>query len=383
MNTYVNIKQLNEVVEKTAQAIEEGKREIFDISEKASSDCRTIEQELAHISEKAKAVIAEVDDLEIKEKMSRVRLLTVSKNFNDFTENDIKKAYDSAKNLQVSLSLKRQEEKDLFKERTRLEIRLKDSHEVMKKAESLASKVSMAISLLRAGFSEQMGDIKQKQDMGLRIIEAQEAERRRVSRDIHDGPAQVMANVVLKAEYCEKIIDEDIAGTKVELQSLKGTVRDSLRDIRKIIYDLLPMSLADLGLIPTIEKLIRDFEKETGINVEFKSEQLNKDTIKSLIELTLFRIVQEALNNIRKHACANKVGVAIAIRDDEAELHITDNGKGFDTSVLSENQEEDRGYGIYSMQERVDLLSGTLVIDTALGKGTAIHVIIPLSEEEA
>lgn len=383
MNTYVNIKQLNEVVEKTAQAIEDGKREIFDISEKASSDCLTIEQELAQISERAKVVIAEVDDLEIKEKMSRVRLLNVSKNFNDFTENDIKKAYDTAKNLQVSLSLKRQEEKDLFKERTRLEIRLKDSHEVLKKAESLTSKVSMAISLLRAGFSEHMGDIKQKQDMGLRIIEAQEAERRRVSRDIHDGPAQVMANVVLKAEYCEKIIDEDITGTKVELQSLKETVRDSLRDIRKIIYDLLPMSLADLGLIPTIDKLIRDFEKETGIGVEFKSEQQNLDILKPLIELTVFRIVQESLNNIRKHACADKVSVSIVLRKEEAELHIRDDGKGFDTAVLSTNQEQDRGYGIYSMQERVDLLRGTLVIDTAKGKGTAIHVIIPLSEEEA
>lgn len=227
MSPYANIKQLNEVVEKTALAIEEGKREIFDISEKAEADCRTVEAELVEIGAKARLVIKEVDELELKEKLSRVKLSNVSRNFNDFTEADIRKAYDAAKDLQVLLSLKRQEEKDLFKERTRLEMRLKDAREVLKKAESLTSKVTMAISLLRTGFTEQMEDLKQKQDMGLRIIEAQEAERKRVSRDIHDGPAQVMANVVLKAEYCERIIDEDIEGTKQELQGLKETVRES------------------------------------------------------------------------------------------------------------------------------------------------------------
>ncbi len=382
VNTYVNIKQLNEVVEKTAQAIEDGKREIFDISEKAASDCKSLEQELSDISIQAQLVIKAVDDLELKEKLSRIRLLNVSKNFNDFSEADIKKAYDYAKDLQVKLSLKRQEEKDLFKERTRLEIRLKDSIEVMKKAESLTAKVSMAINLLRTGFTEQFEDMKQKQDMGLRIIEAQEAERKRVSRDIHDGPAQVMANVVLKAEYCEKIIDDDVAGTKLELQGLKETVRESLRDIRKIIYDLLPMSLADLGLAPTLEKLIRDFEKETGIRVGFKSEQVRIKPMKQLIEVTLFRIVQESLTNIRKHSRADQAQIRISLRNEEIELHITDNGTGFDTSVLTENQDPDRGYGLYSMRERVDLLKGNLVLDSALGKGTTIHVSIPQSDEE-
>ncbi len=383
MNTYVNIRQLNEVVEKTAQAIEEGKREIFDISEKAASDCKALEQELAEVTVRAQQVIKEVDELEIKEKMSRVRLLNVSKNFKDFTEADIKKAYDYAKDLQVKLSLKRQEEKDLFKERTRLEIRLKDSFDVLRKAESLTSKVSMAINLLRTGFTEQMEDLKQKQDMGLRIIEAQEAERRRVSRDIHDGPAQVMANVVMKAEFCEKIIDENVPETKLELQNLKETVRESLRDIRKIIYDLLPMSLADLGLVPTLEKLVRDFEDETGIHVVFIADQQSTHLMKQLIEVTLFRVVQEGLSNIRKHAGATQVQISISLRADESELLIKDNGIGFDPATLAGVRDTDRGYGLYSMRERVDLLKGTMVLNTAPSKGTEIHVIIPLSDEEA
>lgn len=382
MNTHVNIRQLNDVVEKTALAIEEGKREIFDISEKASSDCKSIEEELRQIAARVKLVIKDVDELEIKEKISRTKLVNVSRNFKDFSEMDIKKAYDLARDLQVDLSLKRQEEKALLQERTRLEIRLKDSREVLRRAESLTSKVTMAINLLKTGFTEQIEDLKQKQDMGLRIIEAQEAERRRVSRDIHDGPAQVMANVVLKAEYCEKIIDVDVNGTKAELAGLKDTVRESLRDIRKIIYDLLPMSLADLGLVPTMEKLMRDFESDCGICVLFSSDIRTQHPVKQLIELTLFRILQEALTNVRKHANANQVIISLSIRDEEAELRIADNGTGFETAMLEGMKNPDQGYGLYSMKERVDLLRGTMVLDTGLGQGTAIHVIIPLSDEE-
>lgn len=382
MSPYANIRQLNEVVEKTALAIEEGKREIFDISEKADADCRSLEQELIEVGNRARVVIREVDELELKEKLSRVKLSNVSRNFNDFSEEDIRKAYDAAKDLQIKLSLKRQEEKDLFKERTRLEMRLKDAREVLRKAESLTSKVTMAISLLRTGFTEQMEDLRQKQDMGLRIIEAQEAERRRVSREIHDGPAQVMANVVLKAEYCERIIDENVEGTKQELQGLKETVRESLRDIRKIIYDLLPMSLADLGLVPTLEKLVRDYETDTGIRVEFRADrEPDVPAVKPLIELTMFRVVQEALTNIRKHAQASQAKVQLTLRPQEAELHITDNGIGFDPDSRKCTGGTDSGYGLYSMRERIDLLRGTQVIDTGIGKGTAIHVIIPLSEE--
>jgi len=383
MNTYVNLSQLNEVVEKTAQAMEEGKNEIFDISEKARVDCKTLEQELVEISRKIQVVIDLVDELEIKEKASRVKLVNVSRNFNDYTEDDIKKAYDVARDLQVQLSLKRQEEKELFKERSRLEIRLKDSIVVLRKAESLTSKVGMALDLLRSSFSDKIDDLRHKQDMGLRIIEAQEAERKRVSRDIHDGPAQAMANVVLKAEYCERIIDTNPEEVRTELVTLKEVVRDSLRNIRKIIYDLMPMSLADLGLVPTLEKLVRDIETETATAIEFKFEQKGNSAINQMIELTVFRIVQEGLTNVRKHARAKSVRIHLLYTDTEVELRFEDDGVGFEPAKIRDNRNSEGGYGLYSMQERVDLLKGSIVLDSTPNKGTRIHVIIPLVDEEA
>lgn len=381
LSTFVNIKQLNEVVNKTVQAIEDGKNEIFEISEKARNDVSSIEEELLEIKERLKVIIAEVDQFEIKEKASRKKLLDVSKNFNTYSEADIKKAYDTAKDLQIYLSLKRQEEKELFKERTKLEIRLKDSWDVMKNAEKLTSKVGMALNLLKSGLSDQIDDMLAKQDMGLKIIKAQEAERKRVSREIHDGPAQTMANIVIKSDYIERIIDHDLTEAKNEIKSLKEVVRDSLKNIRKIIYDLMPMSLTDLGLVPTIQRMVTDIEADIGCSAELVvNGEIKK--LAPLVELTVFRIIQESMNNVRKHSKAGKVNVTIDIFNDKIALSVKDDGVGFNDEILMNNLSDESGYGLYSMRERADLLSGEFHLKTNIGQGTLISAVIPILEGE-
>lgn len=381
LSTFVNIKQLNVVVDKTVQAIEDGKNEIFEISERARSDVRSIEEELAAIQERLKVIIADVDTLEIKEKTSRKKLLDVSKHFDTYKETDIKRAYDTAKDLQIQLSLKRQEEKELFKERTRLEIRLKDSWDVLKSAEKLTSKVGMAMELLKSGISGQIEDMIMKQDMGLRIIKAQEAERKRVSREIHDGPAQTMANIVIKSDYIERIIDHDKDEAKNEIHSLKEVVRESLKNIRKIIYDLMPMSLSDLGLVPTVQRLVNDLEQDSGVKTRFEVNEAG-DKRSPLVDLTVFRIIQESLTNIRKHADAKSVHIELDIDDEKIEISVKDDGIGFDIDEVAANEDDESGYGLYSMRERVDLLKGEFLLDTGIGAGTKIKAIIPLLEGE-
>ncbi|WIF94844.1 sensor histidine kinase [Caminicella sporogenes] len=384
MAKYVDIKALNEVVKKTIGAIESGKKEIFEIAEKARNDCREIEEELMQLNEKLKSVIYEVDKLTILEKNSRRKLLTVSRNFDKYSEEDIKKAYEMAKDLQVNLSLKRHEEQELVKQRTSLELRLKKTKEVVEKAEALASKVGVALGYLSGDLQdvfEQLEDIQQRQLMGIKIIKAQERERQRVSREIHDGPAQIMANVVLKAELCERLIDIDILKAKQQLNLLKSIVRDSLKDIRRIIYDLMPMSLDDLGLIPTIQRLILNFERESGINVDFSFDE--KGEIKeNIIQLTIFRIIQEALNNIKKHSKASNVIIKLDIGLENIYIKIIDNGIGFDVNDKVDSINNQNGFGLYSIKERVDLLRGKIEIDSKLGRGTKISVIIPICEEE-
>ncbi len=380
----VEVKILNEVIEKTIQAIESGKKEIFEISEKARSECREVENELNELKAKVSEIIKEVDKLEILEKNSRKRLIIVSRNFNKFTEENIKEAYEVANDLQVRLTLRRHEEKELIKQRKKLEMRLKGSKDVVEKAESLTSKVGAALGYLSGnlqGVFEQLEDIQQRQYMGIKIINAQEVERQRVSKEIHDGPAQTMANVVLKAELCDRLIDIDKVKAKQELKLLKEIVRNSLKDIRKIIYDLMPMSLDDLGLVPTIQRLVLNFENDTGGAVNFVVNE--SSTISdSIILLTIFRITQEALNNVKKHAKAKRVSIRLDIGSQKIYLSIIDDGIGFNVEEKVNSIDDKNGFGLYSIKERVDLLRGKIDIESEKGRGTKIKVAIPLWDEE-
>lgn len=375
----MKIQRLNEIIKNTVDVIEKSKKEIFDIAENARAECRHIEDELYLVRNKTLEIIRQVDELKLQEIESRQRLMTVSKNIKDFNEEDIRIAYDRAKDLQIQFVIKQNEEQQLIHRRNDLERRLKLSKETTVKAESLVSKVGVAMGYLSGGLmdlSEQLDDIREKQTLGIKIIKAQEEERKRVAREIHDGPAQLLANLVIKTELCEKLVDRNPDQVKVELNSLKELARISLKDVRKIIYDLRPMSLDDLGLIPTVQRFISNYMDETEQNVEL---HVFGDSVAlaPIVELASFRIIQEALNNVKKHADASNVHVKLEYTKKSIKLVVSDNGKGFD-KVNVKTQDIDGGYGLLSMKERVDLLSGSLDVVSTPGKGTKIFASIPL-----
>ncbi len=380
----LNIKKMNDIINNTIQTIEKGKEEIFEIAESARNECRNIEKDLINIKIKASKIIDEVDQLELQVKKSRLKLMFVSKNFNKNNEEEIKAAYEEAKEYQVSITLKKQEEKDLIKQRSDLERRLKNAYEVVKKAENLVSQVGVAMGYLSGNLKDvfnHLEDIQQKQVLGIRVIKAQEEERQRVAREIHDGPAQSMANVVIKTEICEKLMDRDMEKTRYELIQLKTLVKDCLKDVRKIIYDLRPMSLDDLGLIPTIQQFIFNFEQETYINIDFSVNAENEE-MHSIIKLTIFRIIQEALNNIKKYSKAKNTTIRLEKMEKSINLLIVDDGIGFDVDANIDSNKEEGGFGLLIMSERVHLLKGKIDIKSNIGSGTRINIKIPLKDEE-
>lgn len=375
----MKIDRLNQIIKNTIDVIEKSKNEIFDIAEGARKECKLLEDELSHIRVQTLEIIRYVDELKLQEKESRNRLMIVSRNIKEYTEEDIRKAYERARDLQIKVVIKQAEEQQLIQRRNDLERRLKLSKETTNKAESLVSKVGVAMGYLSGGLadlSEQLDDIREKQTLGIKIIRAQEEERKRVAREIHDGPAQLMANLFIKTELCEKLIDKNPSQVKTELNSLKELARSSLKDVRKIIYDLRPMSLDDLGLVPTLQRFIENFKEETGQHVEFIVFG-EVASLSSIVELAAFRIIQEALNNIRKHAKAQHVLVKLEFVEDYVRLVVSDDGIGFDKNNVK-SQDNDGGYGLLSIKERVELLSGKLEVISSPGKGTKIFASIPL-----
>jgi two-component system sensor histidine kinase DegS len=378
------IDRLNEIIKSTVEIIEKSRSEIFSIAESSRNECQLVEEELEKIRVITADLINHVDNLVKIDKECRYQLMIVSKNIKDYKEEDIKRAYDKAKDLQVELMTKKAEEQLLIQRRSELERRLKIARDTANKAESLVSKVGVAMGYLNGELQDisiQLKDIKQKQYLGIKIIKAQEDERKRVAREIHDGPAQLIANLVIKTELCEKLIDIDKKKAKEELGSLKGFLRSSLSDVRKIIYDLRPMSLDDLGLVPTLQRYISNYIEENNILVDFQVLGEPK-ALKPVVELAAFRIIQEALTNIKRHSGAENAGIRVEFTNDQINLLVSDDGKGFDKSNLWKSKEEDSGYGLLNMKERVELLNGKFDIKTAHGKGTRIFASLFLDINE-
>lgn len=381
----IDVVRLDKIIKKAIEAINSSKTEIYEIADNARRDCKRLEAELKELQENVKVLISAVETIEEDLKESKRRLLLVNKNYSSYTQEDLKEAYEKADTLRVQLAVKREQEQQCIRRRNELEIRIKDSYKTIQKAESLITHVGAALGYLTGDLLEisvQLEDIQQRQLLGLKIIKAQEDERQRVARDIHDGPAQLMSNVVLKAEICERMIDVDLEKAKEELRNLKKIVRESLQDVRKIIYNLRPMSLDDLGLIPTLQRYLLTFQEDSGISVSFRTRGTCED-MKSVVSLTVFRIVQEAVNNIIKHADSKNVTIALETCEKDLRLVVHDDGKGFDIAKLKVRSDDmNSGFGLYSMQERVELLGGTFDISSEPGKGTRLNISIPFVQEE-
>jgi two-component system sensor histidine kinase DegS len=223
---------------------------------------------------------------------------------------------------------------------------------------------------------------KNRQLLGLKIILAQEEERRRIAREMHDGPAQTMANLALRAEIAERMLDRgEFESVKEELTDLKHLIRNGLEEVRKIIFNLRPMTLDDLGLIPTLRKYAQDFEERTKIRVRFDVKGTQK-RLPSEMEVAIFRLVQESLSNVMKHAQASFVAVEITYQRDKLKVVVHDNGVGFSVEKLEAGMAQEQShFGIIGMRERVELLEGRMDIESGKRTGTKITLLIPISSE--
>ena len=375
-------KRLDEVISNTVKAVEQGREQINSIADDARLQREELKIRTAQLKEQVLAVITEVDRLEKEEKLSRLHLVEVSRNFNRYTEEDIKHAYEAAQAIQVRLGLLREREAQLRRQRDEMDLMLRRMGATVEKAEKLVSQVGLALTLLSGslqGVSDRLEEIQLRQQLSLRVLKAQEEERLRVAREIHDGPAQSMANVVLRAEICEKLIDLYPEKVKEELRSLKDMVRESLQEVRKIIFDLRPMVLDDLGLVPTLQRFIAEQQKRTATSIELVVLSGAERRLPGVFEVAAFRVVQEALNNVCKHAKARHALVRLEVLSGKINLSVADDGCGFETTALLRDTGREC-YGLLGMRERVELLQGELKISSVPGKGTEINVYIPVGE---
>ena len=220
-------------------------------------------------------------------------------------------------------------------------------------------------------------------EVAQRVLESLELERERLYRDVHDGPAQVLANAIFEVEYLERIADRAPAEVRnvlrAELTSLKTQFRSSLDSVRAMIFDLRPPELTEVALAEAMRNYASEWEARCGIKV-LSTLDTSETELQQEHELAVYRVLQEALQNVHKHANATTVGVVWQRAATSWTLHITDDGIGFD---LVKAARREKSVGLLSMRERAELIGGSLQVQSMPGKGTAVTLLLPARPSEA
>jgi signal transduction histidine kinase len=228
-------------------------------------------------------------------------------------------------------------------------------------AEQFGARAAIAVDLSR----------RVARDSLRRVVSGQEIERQRLARELHDETGQALTSILLGLKAVEEAPSPEEMRSAVA--SLRELVVATLQDVRRLAVELRPKALDDFGLVPALERLVNLFSESTGIAVELEA-TLGDRRLPAEVETTLYRIVQEALTNIVKHAHARKVSILLVRRADNATVVIEDDGEGFDPEQTRED-----GLGLLGMRERVSLLDGRLTVESSAGAGTTLAVEVPVS----
>lgn len=309
-----------------------------------------INTDIVNIDEMIKQVSKEVDNA--------FEIFSPRQKKNDFAKQEIDKLLSNKQELKDSLS-------QLTEQANELDNDINNIKEVL--GEPTEDEVNLPLNEEDTSYEDRM--------CGIKILEQQENERSRIARDLHDSVVQILTNVIHKCEMCSKIIDVDAIRAKLELEIMSKNLRDSINEIRNIIYDLRPMSFDDLGLNTTLESLVNDIKSRTNMEVGLIIEG-ERSELSSIVKLTIFRIVQECTNNSLKHSKGKKLDVLLKYQENNIYVKVSDDGVGMSCDNVDNSKLT--GFGLDMMKERVELLNGTINICTGEENGTTIEVNIPV-----
>lgn len=307
-------------------------------------------------------------ELQIKENKAFIKLLKEENdsNYESFSPRDINpKGREQIQHLE--------EQQELLQEQ--LDTKKKEYASCIAKLNELNEVIAELEQKINDSDSDISDDI-----FRLKLLETQENERQRISRELHDSTVQNLTSLVHKTELCSKLIDMDKVRCKLELNIMSKTLRDIINDTRNMIYNLRPMSFDDIGLEVTIKRALEKLEssetKKINFSVVGESYKINP-----VIGITLLRIIQEACSNAICHADCSIIKVVLNYQPGTMILSIEDDGKGFAYEETECNCKADNsGFGLSMMKERVYLLSGKIDIHSKINAGTKIQVEVPIAE---
>jgi two-component system sensor histidine kinase DegS len=261
--------------------------------------------------------------------------------------------------------------------------KFKDQYEYMQTEQSMLSQI--LTKLQGAGEIEAVEEDEPEGKVNVnvvRIIQAQEEERQRLSRQMHDGPAQSLTNFILQAEICQRLFDRNPARAGEELIKLKNDASITFQKVRDFIFDLRPMMLDDLGVVPTVRRWVEAFKDKNDIHTELEITGEER-RLASHREVMIFRSVQELVGHARDYASPSEIKVKLDMGAVTIKVSVFDNGRQFDTQLIYEQDEKSqdaRVQGLVSLKERFELINGKMTATSSDSAGTVVGLELPAQD---
>lgn len=331
-----------------------------ELKDRVQSDLDQSRRELKEI-----ALMLEQSQLEVNKLAQRNASITshlqqAQAQFETLPRADIRMAYDSALDAQQRLFVMRGQVEKLQSDRVHLNRYISLMESILHIFEGGGPAGSKTASQSSTSHTVEM------------MVQAQEAERQRLSRQMHDGPAQALSNFILQTEIAMRLFDLDQQKAREELENLKVAATGTFRRVRDFIFELRPMMLDDLGLVPTLKRYVDAWKDQAGIDARILV--TGKDRrLEAYEEVMIFRAIQELLHNASKHSSASSAKVQIDMGETTVKVVVDDDGKGFDDEHLPEKT----GMGLKLIRDRVEMLGGTMEIDSVIGQGTRVVFQVP------
>lgn len=348
--------------------------------EEGASILGEVEAELASLEREGEELAllvrqnqAEVRLLTQRRDQALARLRQAEMNLDNYTRPELKEIYIASSESELRLALMQSELEHLQSKQRLLEGYLRLLRKWSRIARTLETALPQPLSPERASALEPTG-----KEQVAKIIEAQEEERHRLARQIHDGPAQSLTNVALRAELCERLL-EDPLQARAELRELKRLVTLALDRTRGFIFDLRPMILDDLGLVPTLRRYLQTLHGKTGLAVELSTLGAERRW-PTYFEVAIFRIIQEALENAWEQGKASKAQVMLDMQNEAIQLSLEDDGRAYTHaySLASAREHKAESMVLARILERVESLGGELEMDSSPASGSKISIRIPI-----
>jgi two-component system sensor histidine kinase DegS len=333
----------------------------------------TLREEISQEMEQTKREVTEIglmldqSQVEVSKLQSRhshvsSQLQQVHQQFDALPRADIRAAYDAALDAQQRLSVMRGQLEKLQSDKNHLDKYL-----------SLMERVYQA---METGFplkSRQKAATPTGQLVEM-MIQAQESERQRLARQMHDEPAQALSNFILQTEIAMRLFDVDQSKAREELGNLKIAAMSTFQKVRDFIFDLRPMMLDDLGLVPTLNRYIEAYKEQSSIEVRVIVSGMEQ-RLEPYLEVLIFRAVQELVGNSARHSQATQIKIQIEALDNDVPVMVEDNGKGFEV-----DQAIEQGMGLKLIRDRVEMLNGEMHVVSEAGKGANVTFQIPATK---